>query len=78
MTLNITIVSPAGIHQSADFQISKTERASVAQTSVEVFGSSLGLRSSTRGEAPWLSFVVFRKKGRRPQRRRSALPPELR
>ena len=26
MTLNITIVSPAGIHQSADFQISKTER----------------------------------------------------
>jgi probable HAF family extracellular repeat protein len=26
MTLNITIVSPVGIHQSADFQISKTER----------------------------------------------------
>jgi probable HAF family extracellular repeat protein len=26
MTLNITIVSPAGIHQSADFQISKTEK----------------------------------------------------
>ena len=26
MTLNITVVSPAGIHQSADFRISETER----------------------------------------------------
>jgi probable HAF family extracellular repeat protein len=26
MTLNITIISPVGIHQSADFQISKTEK----------------------------------------------------
>jgi hypothetical protein len=26
MTLNITIVSPAGINQSADFRISKTEK----------------------------------------------------
>ena len=26
MTLNITVVSRAGIHQSADFRISKTER----------------------------------------------------
>ena len=26
MTLNITIVTPIGIHQSADFQISKTEQ----------------------------------------------------
>ena len=26
MTLNITVVSPPGIHQSADFRISKTEK----------------------------------------------------
>jgi hypothetical protein len=26
MTLNVTIVSPAGIDQSADFRISKTEK----------------------------------------------------
>lgn len=31
MTLNITILSPAGIHQSADFKISETERDSAGR-----------------------------------------------
>src|SRR6478752_6649283 len=56
MTLNITVVSPLGIHQSADFRISKTEK--------DVNGNWIELQPNSAKIMPlnyqkWFGFMTY-------------------